>query len=485
MKKAAWWRASLVWTAAAPLGLFGGCYDETLRADRGALAESEEIERQIAALQLQTEAGWNVGHVDTALTLVDAVDVDVVGGSRWRSEMPQLVSRLRPWRNDLLPWNVPTLFQALVGAEGESLRAQMKPVHWHALDEDSGRGLALRSLFEACGWPRDTAVIIDAAGPRSVAVAAALADRFDPVFTFGNWPHPVGVVRAQQTLGAAMYYSPLFDRGMAIRPHDAPPMWILDADRLHEYVDEDTQFDNRYTVHLPDAAALRAMGIAHVLYVNAGGIELDDLNQPFVSLNQAGIELRVISLTEFERGELPPVAEGEAIGDGEEVIEPWVVQLSLGAGMFWWGGDLGVHAHFWENCWYPAPHWVSGPPGVHRRWAVTVGPPGHLGMRHLPTGVYRPAARGTLFNGSRPGPGASIGRVHIWSARTDGHFLGMQGSHSVGSLAGHGASHFGGHSSSYGGNSGSYSGHHGSSSSSSFGGRSGSFGRMGSGGMSG
>ena len=483
MKKASWWRASLVWTAAAPLGLFGGCYDDVIRPDRGAnaLTESEELERQIAALQLQTEAGWNVGHADVVLPLVDAVEVDVVGGPRWRTEMVQLVSRLRPWRSDLLPWNVPTLFQALVGPAGESLRAQMKPVHGPKLDEDYARGLALRGLFGACGWPRDTAIIIDAPGPRSVAVAAALADRFDPVFTFGNWPHPLGVVPAQQTLGAAMYYSPLFDRAVALRPHDAPPMWILDADRLHDYVDEDTQFDNRYTVHLPDAAALRAMGIAHVLYVNAGGLELDDLNQPFVNLNQAGIEIRVVSLAEFERGELPAPRDTESetapldVGESEE-IEPWVLQLSLGSGLFWWGGDLGVHAHFWENGWYPCPHWVSGPPGLRRRWSVTISPPPHLGMRHLPTGVYRPAARGTLFNGGRPGPVGGVGRVHIWSARSDGSFLGMHSSYS-GSVA-HGSAHFGG--GGVGGHS-SFGGGHPSGSS----GRSGSFGRMGGGGMSG
>lgn len=483
MKKASWWRASLVRLgAAAPLGLFAGCYDDLVRPDQTltALVDSDEIERQIAALKLQTEVGWNVGQTEMALPLVDAVDADVVGGMRWKIDMPNLVSRLRPWRGDLLPWNVPTLFQALVGKEGESLRAQMKPVHGR-LDEDFGRGLALRGLFGGVGWPRDTAVVIDVPGARSVAMAAAMADHFDPVFTFGNWPHPLGVVPTQQALGAALYYLPVFDRAVAIRSHEAPPMWVLDSERLRPYIDEDTQFDNRYTVHLPDAAALKALGVTRLLYISDGETELDDLNQPFVALGQAGVEIRKVALSELERGVAPPeLAAGDPPCEGEPTtlenaedqpeVEPWFLQLSLGAGWFWWGGDVAYYGQFWGG-WYPSPHWLVGPPGFHRRHAITIGPP-PLRMRPLGTALYHPTPRGTVFSGSP----TKIGHVTVVTARGTGTLLGVRSGSNRGTYFGGMASHGGG---SYSGH-GAYSGHGGYS-----GGRSGSFGRMGGGGMSG
>ena len=118
----------------------------------------------------------------------------------------------------LQPYYVPTLFQSLIGPAGQRLRAVMRPIHTRR----DGRRLcarprAARRVRRAPAGPSDTALVVDAPGPRAVALAAALADRFAPVFTFGNWPHPLGVVPAHETLAASLYYLPMFAAAGGVR----------------------------------------------------------------------------------------------------------------------------------------------------------------------------------------------------------------------------------------------------------------------------
>ena len=163
----------------------------------------------------------------------------------------------------------------------------MRPMHTPEMDDDFARGIALRAQFAAVDWPSDTALIVDAPGPRALAVAAALADHFAPVFTFGNWPHPLGVVPAHQTLAASLYYLPMLRRrggaparrAAALRARCQPARALRRAD---------TQFDNRYFVKLPTAEQLAALGVRHVLYVGADAHELDDFNAALVALCHAG-----------------------------------------------------------------------------------------------------------------------------------------------------------------------------------------------------
>ena len=100
-----------------------------------------------------------------------------------------------------------------------------------------------------------------------MALAAALAARFCPVFTFDNWPHPLGVVPSHLTLGACLYYLPLFLEAAQTRPQPAPPLFVLDANRLDPYRDQPDQFDNRYVAPVPSAAAPARRGHqAHPLH---------------------------------------------------------------------------------------------------------------------------------------------------------------------------------------------------------------------------
>src|SRR6185369_2349744 len=111
----------------------------------------------------------------------------------------------------LAPYFVPTLFQSLIGSpSGARLRQQLYPVWSEPMRAANARGEALLDLAAAPGAPHDVALVLDLPGPQSVALAAALAPAFAPVFLFDNWPHPNGVVPAHQTLGAAVYERPLF-----------------------------------------------------------------------------------------------------------------------------------------------------------------------------------------------------------------------------------------------------------------------------------
>jgi hypothetical protein len=449
-----------------------------------------EVEHKMEALSVQRAQGWDVGGVDRPLPTNGTVDYDAYGSLRWRVEEDDLFARLQPARRELLPYYVPTLFQSVLGEGSERLLEQMRPLHTVEMDEDFARGVALRELFEQASWPKDTAVVIDAPGPRSIAVAAALADRFDPVFTFGNWPHPLGVVPAHLTLEAALFYLPMFERTRAGRAADAPPLFVLDSNRLSPYRDADTQFDNRYLVKLPSAAQLLALGMRHVLYVDEfGGRESDDLNQRLSELCEAGIEVKVVALADFQRGPAPVLAEAEGETENENEAAPpqseeEEPQPTFTIDWFWWGGFPEFQVGFWESYgWYSPSRliWV-GPP--HGRRGIVVGPP--PAKRPTMSGAERVgiAPRPTLFhspNPSRPPP-IGFGQVDVRTSRVDGTVTAVRpgGYQSQAfSMGAHGSSRAG-WPASLGGGSHSHSFSGGSFS----GARSGSFGRVGGGGFS-
>jgi len=494
---ARWWRESLGsrmsiarWAtrpAAGTLGLLGalslsGC--ATTWADAGGAPESQltdardDVAIRVDALRLQRDAGWDVGQRGTALAFPDSTDIDAAGTQNWREAMPRLAALMAPSSPSLQPFYVPTLFQSLIGPGGQSLRAVMRPIHGAAAEEDFARGIALRAQFAAVDWPRDTALVVDAPGPRAVAVAAALADHFAPVFMFGNWPHPLGVVPAHQTLAASLYYLPMFSAAAAVRAPDAPPVFVLDANRLAPYGDADKQFDNRYFVKLPTAEQLAALGVRHVLYVGAEPRELDDLNAALVALCQRGVDVKMVALGDFVRAGDEPAAlaqrsgsddagdgddsgDGDEAGDGDEsgdgdasaALDPaWAWAFAWAHSPFWW-------PHFWyRGCWwdrgvfwgdyrfYPASH-GRGMGVPHRRGPVVVGPPTGTRTPPLPShAAWTPAARSTMF---RPVAGAAhptFGQVAVTASRSDGHIVGMRGgneSFNGGARAGGGGAHFG------------------------------------------
>jgi hypothetical protein len=453
---ARWWRESLVSSRllrggmATGFGLLGGAaltlpgcaeWNQELGGDQEQPDDYDEIDVNVDALQLQKDEGWDVGQPGGVLAFVDSSVEDAAGGQSWRAAMETLATTLAP-PQPLLPYYVPTLFQALIGPAGQRLRAVMRPMHSREMDEDFGRGLALRAEFAGVDWPRDTALVVDAPGPRAVAVAAALSDRFAPVFMFGNWPHPLGVVPAHQTLAATLFYLPTFAGAQVARPADAPPLFVLDANRLAPYGDADKQFDNRYFARLPTAAELQALGIQHVMYVSADGSqELDDLNAAFVALSSQGVDVKMVALGDFVRAEDPDLeAEAESAEPEEDEPSPaFVFATDV------WSWPLFFPAPFWaprywyRGCWWERGHfWHDYGTYVPRpRPGRVVGPP--PGVRVLPpprAAHWVVAPRGTLFNGGvvrAPGlgrivapPPTGFGRVTVRASRLDGHVTGVR-----------------------------------------------------------
>lgn len=406
---ARWWQESL--QASAQQGLSRRQALVTLGATLGPLAlggflaavlkRPEEIEISMDALELQRREGWDVGHVHDLLRIDRPAPGDVDGGQSWLQGMLTLAQDLAPAQASLAPFYVRTLLQSPAEAGNATLRAVLMPVAPAADDADAVRGAAIRTLFETAKMPRDVAVILDLDGAQSVAVAAGMAPAFEPVFVLDNWPHPLGVVHSQQTLGAALYYQPLFLRLRSQRPAGAPPVFVLDRNRLARYTDEDTQFDNRYVARLPTSGNFAALGIKHILYVTPtrhDKLELDDLNEEFVDYQQASIDVRTMALTDLEHPEGAPRT------------------------VYYYGGHSQTHLWFWHVYgWHtsrvPAP--VTPAPSPAR---VSNG------------AAYRPALRPTIFSsrvvGGSQGIGrqkpSGFGRVSVRTSKSTGAFTGMR-----------------------------------------------------------
>ncbi len=272
------------------------------------------------ALDLQRRQGWSFGVADEAsyLTFADR------SGPVDPAALAHLADDLAPRAPALLPMYVPTLFQA-VGSRPAAdaprtedavagfvaLETVLAPIDTAAMRAARAAAGRLRVLLGAAASrdaaSHDTAglataglaVVVDLPGPEAVAFAGALADVFDPVFLFDNWPHPRGVVPAHLTLAAALTERARLLDGRARRTTTAPPLFVLDRARLAPYVDDENDFDNRWTARLPTADQLQAIGVSRVLYVvpdAAAPIDSDDLVDDLVAWAARGIDVRALRL---------------------------------------------------------------------------------------------------------------------------------------------------------------------------------------------
>jgi hypothetical protein len=375
-------------------------------------SDDDDVESKMDALELQRRTTWNVGDVDRRLTLTDGRANDADGSEIWRTVLlnQRVADVLAPGEARLQPYYAPSLFQA--PDQSADLRMDLTPMLRASMEDSYDRGRALAAAFAAAGHPRDTALVIDLKGPEAVAVAAAVASDFAPVFTFDNWPHPRGVVPSHETLAAALYYLPWLQRAAASRTTPAPPAFVLDANRLASYTDEVAHFDNRYTVSLPSASSLQLLGVKRLLYVRdaSGTLESDDLNADLAELERAGIEVRQASLADFERDPVsPPAPDAGAPTTSSTRYSSTHTHYHYGGGGSW------GYVYFWNQYgWYhPAPPRGPRPPAPP--------PPSRAA-------TYRPVARPTLFStravGGIAGVGkqkpSGFGRVSIRTARSSG-----------------------------------------------------------------
>ena len=397
---ARWWQES-VRLAATPvsrrralqaLAVLGGS-----AAVFGIVAAFSEADRHVDismdSLELQKREGWNVGQEGAVLRFPGSSAVDADGNADWQQTLPLLAADLAPAEATLKPYSVPTLFQALESPSGTTLRGELKPLLPQDAREDALRGEAILSLFRSVGMPKDTALILDLDGPASVAVAATLASGFEPVFTFDNWPHPLGVVPSYLTLASAVFYRPVFLRARAQRPPDAPPVFVLDRNRLARYTDEDDQFDNRYVAKLPTAENLRSLGIRHLLYVtpNKSDLrELDDLNDDFVEFAKRSIDVKVLPLSDLDA--------------------PATVAASSArppATAYYYGGYPHTHLWFWRSYgWYTPRPYVRVPSGSTAPALPAPSPPAQVSRG----ASYRPVSRPTIFSSRSLGTGSGVGK---------------------------------------------------------------------------
>jgi hypothetical protein len=176
----------------------------------------------------------------------------------------------------------------------------------------------LADQFAAGLGPERAAVFVDLAGEESVAWSAVLArSGFEPVPTFNNWPHQVGVVRLERALGALLYYAREVELGR--KPQTYRPVFALERNRLSVLGVRSPadSFDNRYfhaASDFPAARVFKAQAIDHIYYIGpesarGAGLEADDLNAYFVSLAQAGLRFSYVGVADgrLSSVEAPPV----------------------------------------------------------------------------------------------------------------------------------------------------------------------------------
>jgi hypothetical protein len=295
-----WWekmlsRRKLIRNVAIGAGVVGLA---VMCSDNG----EDEIDAEKDALDLQKKEGWNVGSDERPLRLADKAGSDSRGTQDWKkfTEPQQMLGVFQPTNPALKPFFVPTLIQSLAQP---TLRSAVQPVLSDGMKAAYARGVAMKQLLGESKDANKTALVVDVAGAEAVAFAAALSDVLQPVLTFDNWPHPLGVVSSQQTLGAMLFFAQEFAENNSKRPANAPALYVLDANRLAKYTDAENQFDNRYVAKLPTVENFQTLQTASVLYAVAEESqqsELDDLNDEFATYKDKGLNVSLMALSRFQ-----------------------------------------------------------------------------------------------------------------------------------------------------------------------------------------
>jgi hypothetical protein len=386
------------------------------------------------ALEMQKEYGWSFGAVGEALGFDGNTTKPFEPGA-----LQRLTTDLAPASAKLVPFFQATLFQspdAVPPSLGkldpsevagfQPLSAVMKPMFSPAMDAAYARGKSLASLCaslaETSGQTQASAkaaLIVDLAGPEAVAFAAGAISAFDPVFLFDNWPHPRGVVRAQETLSAAAYYQPLFAQAKKAQRANRSPMFVLDRRRIATYRDDATEFDNRYVAKLPtSAAAMRALDVTHVLYVvptqSDATRELDDLNDELVLYSAGGTDVKALSLDMF-------AIDRTDAGASVAPATPKESDTLIGeAGFVYYGGSRGSHhAFFVDYPWAKPARAATTRPGTN---------PGKSYTPQARTTPYSSGSPSTVVT-TKPRP-ATFGTVPVVIAVGTGVILGARYSRS-------------------------------------------------------
>ncbi|MCX6156236.1 MAG: hypothetical protein NT007_18960 [Candidatus Kapabacteria bacterium] len=268
--------------------------------------DSDDVEQQSDSLSLQKKEGWNIGSDDKALYFDGKpTETDSKNSKDWFNFLKpaNLLKAYQPTNVNFAPFVVPTLVQSL---DNSSLVNRMRLNSNPDINKAYSKGLGMREVIKKAKNPEEILYIVDSEGPESVAFGAALADVADLIITFDNWPHPIGVVPSHDTLSELIFFAKEVQEKAALRPKNAPPVFLLDRKRYVEKINPDTQFDNRYMAKLPTAENLKQMNIKSILYFvpdRSVQNELDDLNDDFAAFKSAGIDLQMVPLSDFTKEE--------------------------------------------------------------------------------------------------------------------------------------------------------------------------------------
>jgi hypothetical protein len=154
--------------------------------------------------------------------------------------------------------------------------------------------------FQPQPWiDSSTLLIVDMAGPKSVAFGACLAvSGCDIVCTFNNWPYANGVIKPEQTLAALLRYASWLDEKRTAFPTPGPVAWLCDYGRLGTVKGTPGQFDNRYYIEdtiMPGAKFLKAQGISKIVYVAAGpDVNNADINVHLREYQKDGLQVSLV-----------------------------------------------------------------------------------------------------------------------------------------------------------------------------------------------
>ncbi len=339
-----------------------------------------------ASLDLQRRIGFATDAKNLDFTWPHQVEQTHEGTPLASIELHRLAMDLRPSRPIEQPDYVPTLFQCLQETGGTGFDRLLRLVHSPSMQAAFGRGEAIRELLDLAEERRRWALVVDLPGPDSIAFAAGLQPSAVAVFTFDNWPHPRGIVPSHLTLAAAVYYRERF-----LLPADnveRAVAFVLDRDRLANYTNQPTQFDNRYLARLPVAASLGQRGITQMLYVVPDGVPaeaLADLVDRLAEYRKEGITVRMLGLGDLTLAPAPATSGNQPRGSN--------------SGRYFWHGSPGYHYWFWNHYGWasrPGPVPPARPPtsSFGANWSPAAG-----GTARSLTGIGRTTETRTSTSG--------------------------------------------------------------------------------------
>jgi hypothetical protein len=180
---------------------------------------------------------------------------------------------------------------------------------------------------------------------------------------------------------------------------------LLDSNRLTDYTNQDSQFDNRYLAKLPPVDQLKQRGNQQIIYLvqdESQQQELDDLNDDLVEWEKNGINVRMLRLSDFKPGIQPLTAAQNPRSATTQHVHH----------TYYYGGSPFSHGLFYNYYYYTPPREivVVGDGGYRTTIPPRYGSSSSSPQSYPPPS-YRPTSRPTIFSSARVGATSGVGGV--------------------------------------------------------------------------